>query len=82
MKSKIYHAICSLPFAVLAVPASAAEVMAVAGRSSEVKTFVSALEHSGLAHTLKGNGPFTVFAPSNSAFSKLSASLSSAIRKG
>lgn len=71
MKSRIYQVICSLPFLMAAVPVGAAEVIAVASRSSEIKTFVNALKDSGFAQTLKENGPFTVFAPSNSAFNKL-----------
>lgn len=72
MKLKIFHTICLLPLALSATLVSAAEVMAVAGRSSEIKTFVNALKNSSLAQTLEENGPFTIFAPSNSAFDKLS----------
>jgi uncharacterized surface protein with fasciclin (FAS1) repeats len=37
-----------------------------------LKTLVAALETTGLAGTLKGTGPFTVFAPTDAAFAKLS----------
>jgi uncharacterized surface protein with fasciclin (FAS1) repeats len=40
--------------------------------AGNLKTFVSALETTGLAGTLKGTGPFTVFAPTDAAFAKLS----------
>ena len=36
-------------------------------------TLVTALQAAGLADALKGKGPFTVFAPTDDAFSKLSA---------
>lgn len=35
------------------------------------KTLVTALQAAGLADTLSGTGPFTVFAPSDEAFSKI-----------
>ena len=35
------------------------------------KTLVAAVEAAGLVDTLKGKGPFTVFAPTDAAFSKL-----------
>ena len=40
---------------------------------TEVSTLVAAVQAAGLVETLKGDGPFTVFAPTNAAFSKLPA---------
>ena len=37
------------------------------------KTLVTALQTANLVTTLKGNGPFTVFAPTDAAFAKLPA---------
>jgi uncharacterized surface protein with fasciclin (FAS1) repeats len=37
------------------------------------KTLAAALEAAGLVETLKGAGPFTVFAPTDAAFAKLPA---------
>jgi uncharacterized surface protein with fasciclin (FAS1) repeats len=37
------------------------------------KTLTTALEAAGLVETLKGKGPFTVFAPTDGAFAKLPA---------
>jgi uncharacterized surface protein with fasciclin (FAS1) repeats len=37
------------------------------------KTLAAALEAAGLVDTLKGDGPFTVFAPTDEAFAKLPA---------
>src|SRR5579864_6434282 len=51
---------------------SAADIVdtAVAGK---FKTLVAALKAAGLVDTLKGPGPFTVFAPTDEAFAKLPA---------
>jgi len=50
--------------------ASAADIVdtAVAGKFS---TLVAAVKAAGLVDTLKGPGPFTVFAPTDEAFAKL-----------
>jgi uncharacterized surface protein with fasciclin (FAS1) repeats len=39
----------------------------------QVTTLVKAIQAAGLVDTLKGPGPFTVFAPTNEAFAKLPA---------
>jgi uncharacterized surface protein with fasciclin (FAS1) repeats len=44
-----------------------------AANSSEHTTLVAAVKAAGLAETLSGAGPFTVFAPTNAAFDKLPA---------
>lgn len=41
--------------------------------SKDHTTLVAAVKAAGLVETLKGNGPFTVFAPTNEAFGKLPA---------
>lgn len=41
--------------------------------SADHTTLVAAVKAAGLVQTLKGAGPFTVFAPTNSAFAKLPA---------
>jgi uncharacterized surface protein with fasciclin (FAS1) repeats len=41
--------------------------------ASNVSTVVAAVKAAGLVDTLKGPGPFTVFAPTNAAFDKLPA---------
>jgi uncharacterized surface protein with fasciclin (FAS1) repeats len=38
---------------------------------ADVTTLVAAVKAAGLVETLKGKGPFTVFAPTNEAFAKL-----------
>jgi uncharacterized surface protein with fasciclin (FAS1) repeats len=41
--------------------------------SADHTTLVAAVKAAGLVNTLKGSGPFTVFAPTNEAFAKLPA---------
>ena len=41
--------------------------------SADHTTLVAAVKAAGLVETLKSKGPFTVFAPTNSAFDKLPA---------
>ncbi|MBG8553632.1 fasciclin domain-containing protein [Hymenobacter guriensis] len=47
------------------------DLVANAVNSKEHTTLVSAVQAAGLAETLKGPGPYTVFAPSNAAFNNL-----------
>lgn len=42
-----------------------------ASNSEDHTTLVAAVEAAGLVETLSGDGPFTVFAPTNAAFEKL-----------
>lgn len=44
-----------------------------AANSADHTTLVEAVKAAGLAETLMGEGPFTVFAPTNAAFAKLPA---------
>ena len=41
--------------------------------AGQFKTLAAALQAAGLVETLKGKGPFTVFAPTDAAFAKLPA---------
>lgn len=50
-------------------------VLAAARSIDSLSTFVEAVEAAGLEETLMGDGPFTVFAPSNTAFENLLGSL-------
>lgn len=53
--------------------ASAKTVVEVAAGSPDHTTLVAAVKAAGLAETLSGPGPFTIFAPTNAAFAKLPA---------
>jgi uncharacterized surface protein with fasciclin (FAS1) repeats len=47
------------------------DVVDTAVAAGDLTTLVKALEAAGLVETLKGKGPFTVFAPTDEAFAKL-----------
>lgn len=49
------------------------DVVDVAIASADHSTLVAAVKAAGLVETLKGAGPFTIFAPTNAAFSALPA---------
>jgi uncharacterized surface protein with fasciclin (FAS1) repeats len=49
------------------------DIVDTAVATGQFKTLASALDAAGLVGTLKGDGPFTVFAPTDEAFSKLPA---------
>ena len=51
----------------------AKDIIDNAVNSADHTTLVAAVKAAGLVETLKGPGPFTVFAPTNAAFSKLPA---------
>ncbi|MCA6435178.1 MAG: fasciclin domain-containing protein [Bacteroidota bacterium] len=51
--------------------AQTSDVVDIAISSKDHTTLVAAVKAADLVTTLKGKGPFTVFAPSNSAFDKL-----------
>jgi uncharacterized surface protein with fasciclin (FAS1) repeats len=47
------------------------DVVDIAIGSKDHTTLVTAVKTAGLVETLKGKGPFTIFAPTNAAFDKL-----------
>jgi len=47
------------------------DIVDTAVSAGSFKTLVAAVQAAGLVDTLKGNGPFTVFAPTDEAFAKL-----------
>lgn len=49
------------------------DIVDVAAGAGSFSTLVTAVKAAGLVDTLKGNGPFTVFAPTDDAFAKLPA---------
>lgn len=53
--------------------APAADIVDTAVSAGSFKTLVKAVQAAGLVDTLKGPGPFTVFAPTDEAFAKLPA---------
>ena len=68
-------AVAAVGIAVGAVNARAAEkdIVDTAVDAGQFNTLAAALTAAGLVETLKGAGPFTVFAPNDAAFAKLPA---------
>ena len=69
-KMKSVFASLFLVFATVA-NAQTTDLVDVAMGSKDHTTLVTALKAADLVNTLKGKGPFTVFAPTNAAFGKL-----------
>lgn len=59
--------------ALASVAAQAQDIVDVASKNGNFTTLVKAVQAAGLVDTLKGKGPFTVFAPTDAAFAKLPA---------
>jgi uncharacterized surface protein with fasciclin (FAS1) repeats len=55
----------------LATSAAAKDIVDTAVAAGQFNTLAAALKAAGLVDTLKGPGPFTVFAPTDAAFAKL-----------
>jgi len=55
------------------VRAQGKDIVDTAVGAGQFKTLAAALQAAGLVETLKGKGPFTVFAPTDAAFAKLPA---------
>lgn len=49
------------------------DIVTIASGDSQFSTLVAAVKAADLVETLQGDGPFTVFAPTNAAFEKLPA---------
>jgi uncharacterized surface protein with fasciclin (FAS1) repeats len=72
VRTSLVAAVCA---ASLTMPARAADkdIVDTAVAAGSFKTLAAALQAAGLVETLKGPGPFTVFAPTDEAFAKLPA---------
>lgn len=55
----------------LVLPVQAKDIVDTAVGAGTFKTLATALGAAGLIETLKGKGPFTVFAPTDEAFAKI-----------
>jgi uncharacterized surface protein with fasciclin (FAS1) repeats len=73
---KLYTAvIAGLLLAVSSTAAKAEDIVGIAAGNKDFSTLVTAVKAAGLVETLQGEGPFTVFAPTNEAFAALPAGL-------
>ena len=66
---KSFIVISTLALSAAAVQAT--DIVDTAVAAGDFKTLAAALEKAGLVDTLKGKGPFTVFAPTDAAFAKV-----------
>jgi uncharacterized surface protein with fasciclin (FAS1) repeats len=71
IKSALLGCALALPLTLGAGMARAADIVDTAVSAGSFKTLVAAVQAAGLVETLKGKGPFTVFAPTDEAFAKL-----------
>ena len=73
MKSikQIVVLVAAVIFTLNATAQKASDIVDVAAASKAHTTLVAAVKAADLVTTLKGKGPFTVFAPTNDAFAKL-----------
>ena len=65
----------------LALTAQDKDIVDITMSSDNHTTLVSAIETAGLVNILKGEGPFTIFAPTNAAFDQLPEGTVSALLK-
>ena len=68
---KFMKTFVALPFAFLSVNGNALDIVDTAASAGQFNTLVAAVEAADLVSTLKGDGPFTVFAPTDEAFAAL-----------
>ncbi|HUW73876.1 MAG TPA: fasciclin domain-containing protein [Methyloceanibacter sp.] len=73
IKTLMIAAVALMTLSIGGMSARAAEkdIVDTAVAAGQFKTLASALQAAGLVDTLKGDGPFTVFAPTDEAFAKL-----------
>ena len=72
-KTLLVAALMTSCFSIQAAQAADGEkdIVETAASADTFGTLVAAVKAAGLVDTLKGDGPFTVFAPTNEAFAKL-----------
>jgi uncharacterized surface protein with fasciclin (FAS1) repeats len=71
MKKIILSITSLLMTSTLLIGAPKKDIVDTAVEAGSFKTLVTAVKAAGLVDTLKGKGPFTVFAPTDEAFAKL-----------
>ncbi len=72
LRSKLVSLVAaSSMFIAAGASAETKDIVDTAVGAGQFKTLVTAIQTAGLVETLKGKGPFTVFAPTDEAFAKL-----------
>ena len=64
-------AVVAIPLALGSFAAKAANIVETAISAGQFETLVAAVKAAGLVEVLSGEGPYTVFAPTDAAFAKL-----------
>lgn len=71
MNARIKTAVAAVALSLSAAAAQANNIVEIAAGDDRFSTLVAAVQAAGLAETLSGPGPFTVYAPVNDAFAAL-----------
>ena len=74
MKAYVFQVVVGIALATMiggSLHAQGKDIVDTAVAAGQFKTLTAALKAAGLVETLKGAGPFTVFAPTDEAFAKL-----------
>jgi uncharacterized surface protein with fasciclin (FAS1) repeats len=71
MKKNLFAVMFVVMMAGVSAVKAQGDVVDIAANSKDHSMLVTAIKSAGLVEILKGKGPFTVFAPTNSAFGKL-----------
>ena len=70
-RKSILNSIAALPLTLISATSNALDIVDTAVSAGQFNTLVAAVEAADLVNTLKGDGPFTVFAPTDEAFAAL-----------
>ena len=73
IRRTLIAAATALPIALASIVAKAGDIVDTAVAADDFNTLVAAVQAADLVDVLKGDGPFTVFAPTDAAFAKLPA---------
>jgi uncharacterized surface protein with fasciclin (FAS1) repeats len=71
MSQSVRMSFVALPILLAAGAVSAGDIVETASDAGSFQTLLTAAEAAGLVDTLKSDGPYTVFAPTDDAFAKL-----------
>jgi uncharacterized surface protein with fasciclin (FAS1) repeats len=71
IKTTAFALLAAVAFAVTPAAAGKKDIVDTAVGAGQFNTLVAAVKAAGLVDTLKGKGPFTVFAPTDAALAKL-----------
>ena len=70
-RKSLIRTIVASPLALIFASSHALDIVDTAASAGQFNTLVAAVEAADLVTTLKGDGPFTVFAPTDEAFAAL-----------